>query len=151
TSNNPLPREEGPQSDYYNLLVRGLRSGHLCMDATPDPALVAIAPEKRPGSAPFLLDASLYGQHYYLYFGATPALTFFLPYAVVTGRELPCEWAVAAQATLGCWVGLALLVLLRAEFFPRAGRISFGVTVMVWAFATAVPVTLRKAEVYEAA
>lgn len=151
TSNDPLPRMPGPQSDYYNLLVRSLRAGHLYMDATPDPALVAMVPDKRPGNAPYLLDASLYGQHYYLYFGITPALTFFLPYALFTGRELPCEWAVAAQATLGCWIGLALLIWAWPEFFPRAGRLSFVVAALTWAFATAVPVTLRKAEVYEAA
>ncbi len=151
TSNAPLPCAPGPQSDYYNLLVRGLRSGHLYMDATPDPALIAMAPEKRPGAAPYLLDASLYAGHYYLYFGVTPAVTVFLPYALLTGRELPVELAVAAQATLGCWLGLALLLLMRGEFFPRASRLSLAVAALAFAFATAAPMALRKSEVYEAA
>lgn len=151
TSNAPLPRQPGPEPDYYNMLVRGMRSGHLHMDAVPDPALLALPADKRPGTAPYLLDASLHGGHYYLYFGVTPALTVFLPYALVTGRELPVEWAVAAQATLGCWLGLALLLVLRREFFPRASCTSMAVAALALALASAVPMALRKSEFYEAA
>jgi hypothetical protein len=121
------------------------------MDAMPDPGLIAMPLEKRPGDRPYLLDASLYGNHYYLYFGVTPLLTGFLPFELIVGRELPCELLVAAQATLGCWIGLAMLGLLRAEFFPRAGHVSLLVAALAMAFATAVPMTLRKSEVYEAA
>jgi MFS family permease len=151
TSNSPLPRQPGPQQDYYNMLVRGMRAGHLYMDAVPDPALLALPADQRPGNAPYLLDASLCGDHYYLYFGVTPAVTVFLPYAVLTGRELPVELAVAAQATAACWVALLLLLRLRREFFPQASGAALVIAGLAVAFATAVPVTLRKSEVYEAA
>src|SRR6476620_10527970 len=62
----------GQKNDYYNLLVDGFQEGHLYMKAEPDPRLLALPPEKRPGNAPFMLDASLYRDHYYLYFGVVP-------------------------------------------------------------------------------
>jgi len=64
----------GAKQDYYNLLVRGFLKGHLYMDAAPDPALLALPPNERPGNAPFMLDASLYRDRYYLYFGVAPAV-----------------------------------------------------------------------------
>ena len=51
----------GQKNDYYNLLVDGFLDGHLYMKADPDPQLLALLPAQRPGTAPFKLDASLYG------------------------------------------------------------------------------------------
>ena len=49
-------------SDYYHLLVDGLLDGNLHMKVS----------STASGELPALMDASLYGGKYYMYFGITP-------------------------------------------------------------------------------
>src|SRR4051812_14306439 len=58
--------------DYYQLLVRGFRKGHLYMDVEPAPELLALPDPYDPAqnSRYRVPDASYYRDHYYLYFGA---------------------------------------------------------------------------------
>ncbi len=61
-----------------------------------------------------LFDAALFNKHYYLYHGAGPAVLLFLPWRLITGHDLPENYA----AFLFCYFGFlfssaALLALLR--------------------------------------
>src|SRR5688572_27757870 len=79
------------EHDYYQLLVRGFRKGHLHLDKAPSPGLLALADPYDPAqNGPHRLpDASYFKGRYYLYFGPTPAITLMWPYAALTAREMP--------------------------------------------------------------
>ena len=141
----------GPKRDYYNLLVQGFRKGHLYMDADPDPSLLALAPAERPGNAPFLLDASLYRGHYYLYFGVVPAALIYLPYAVLTGQGFPEAWAALIFAFAGLFFSTLWWLDAKSRFFPRSGTLWAVVSILGIAMGSAVPSTLRRPLFYEVA
>ena len=137
----------GPRTDYYNLLVHGFRDGQLAMKATPDPELGV--DNSRVKS--FLLDASFHHGRYYLYFGVTPALLLFLPWAVLTGSDLP-EWLAAPLlAAAACLLAVAWLRLLRKEFFPRTGGGTWLAAVIAFGLGSGLPVVLRRSLFYEVA
>src|SRR5208283_2461531 len=127
----------GPKRDYYNLLAQGFRKGHLYMDAAPDPALLALPPSERPGNAPYLLDASLYRDRYYIYFGVVPVVLLYLPYAALTGQGLP----EAAAALFFASAGLVFATLwwfdARRRLFPGSGG--------AWAFASILGISIGSA------
>jgi len=149
-SNAPEPLVAPHQGDYYNLLAEGMAEGHLYMKAEVGPILL-LPPEKRPASYEFLLDASLYRGHYYLYFGVAPELTIFLPFRLLTGLELNQLVVVGTQGAAAFLVGLGLLLILRRHFAPGAGRLALAASALAWGFGSALPVTLRKPHMYEVA
>src|SRR5215207_5098156 len=91
-----LPRGDH-EYDHYNLLSRGFLSGHLYLDAEPPAALREAAnpydPKSR-GPVEVLHDASYFRGKYYIYFGPAPVVTLFLPFTVLTGRDLPIPYGV---------------------------------------------------------
>ena len=109
-------------ADYYNLLVRGYRKGHLYLDRAPPPELIALADPYDPAqNGPYRLpDASYFRGHYYLYFGATPAVVLMLPYAVLTGHEMPTGTAVFIFCTTGFLTASALWLAVRRRYFPES-------------------------------
>ncbi|HVW20924.1 MAG TPA: hypothetical protein VHC86_06880 [Opitutaceae bacterium] len=138
-------------NQYYNQLAAGFRSGHLYMAAPVDPGLLALPESRRPGNAPYLLDASLYRGHYYLYFGVVPAALVFWPYAALTGHYLS-EGVVAWLFTsLGFAFACAWWLDLRQRLFPAlAGRWAVA-GVLAIGFCTAAASALRRPMFYEVA
>lgn len=110
-------------TDYYKLLVRGFRQGHLYMELVPPKELVALKDPYDPAqNGPYRMpDASYWHGHYYLYFGAAPAVTVMLPYALVTGREMYTGTAVWIFCTAGFVTASAVWLALRRRYFPRSG------------------------------
>ncbi len=139
-----------PKNDYYNLLTQGFLAGHLYMNRTPDPDLFSPDPAVR-ARAPYLLDASIYQGHYYLYFGITPVLLLFLPWAAVTGHGIPENFAAFLFATVGFLLMVALLWRLRRRYFPALGLAAWSGLVLAAGFCTVVPVALRHGLSYEVA
>jgi len=142
----------GRQADYYNRLTHGFLAGHLYLDAQPDPRLRVEPPNRivSPG-VPYLLDASYFRGRYYLYFGVVPAVALFLPYAALTGQDLP-EGVVAALLASGAFVVMVLwLDVLRRRFFPRISAAAWAWTVLAAGLCNGIPVVIRKPEVYEIA
>src|SRR5271157_449715 len=141
----------GPKQDYYNLLAQGFRKGHLYMDAAPDPALLALTPSERPGNAPYLLDASLYRDRYYIYFGVVPVVLLYLPYAALTGQGLP----EAAAALFFASAGLVFATLwwfdARRRLFPGSGGAWAFASILGISIGSAVASTLRRPIFYEVA
>jgi len=141
----------GPKQDYYNLLVQGFRNGHLYMNAAPDPALLALPAKERPGNAPFMLDASLYRDRYYLYFGVVPAALLYLPYAALTGQSLPEAGAALFFAAAGLLFATLWWLDARRRFFPGSGAAWALVSILGIAIGSSVPSTLRRPIFYEVA
>lgn len=150
TSRAPLDWQ-GQKRDYYNLLVDGFQAGHLYMNAVPDPALVALPREKRPGNAPFLLDASLYQGHYYLYFGVVPVVLLYWPYAALTGQDMPEAGAALIFGSLAFIVSVGWWFDVRRRFFPELGIGWHLLAILTIGFGSAVASTLRRPLFYEVA
>lgn len=122
------------EADYYNLLVQGYRQGHLYLNKTPPPELLALKDPYDPAqNGPYRLpDASYYRGHYYLYFGVAPAVVLMLPYALVTGHELPVGAAVFVFCLAGFLTASGLWLAIRRRYFPESavGTGALGVLVL---------------------
>ena len=141
---------------YYNLLVQGFRAGQLSLKEEVPPGLAQLAdPYDATAHAPYLgwayrlLDLSYYKGRFYLYFGVTPALIVFWPYAALTGHYLFHREAVAIFCALGFLASVGLLCALWRRYFAE---VSVGVVVacaLALGLATGVPVLLSQSDVYE--
>jgi hypothetical protein len=84
------------EDDYYNLMVRGFCAGQLDLKAEVPPGFAHLADPYDPvAHLDYLLvdghplwDLSYYHGKWYAYFGVTPALVLFWPYAALTGHYL---------------------------------------------------------------
>ena len=119
------------EDSYYNLLVQGFRAGHLNVKREAPAGLTQLADPYDPAAnAPYvwnarnpsagLLDMSYYQGKLYLYFGVTPALVLFWPYAILTGHYLPEKDAVIFFFALGFLAAAGLLRAVWRRYFPEA-------------------------------
>lgn len=140
------------QRDYYNLLVDGWLDGHLYMKVdVPETLLHAenpYDPAKRPAGIA-LHDASFYRGHYYLYFGAVPALVTLLPFRLISGCDLPLGAAAITFTFVGFVAMLGTWLEIRRRYFSVTApgwsvfaALSLGVVSLI-------PVVLRRTDVWE--
>ena len=89
-------RWERNGNGYYNYLARGFAGGHLFLPVEPAPQLLAQPNpwDPRVDGSLKLFDAVLYKRHYYLYHGPGPALMLFVPWRLLTGRDMPENFAL---------------------------------------------------------
>jgi hypothetical protein len=132
-------------------MVHGYLSGHLYMDEVPYYADWASPDPNVRAKRPFLLDASYFRGHYYLYFGVTPAALILLPYSWLTGSDLDPRFIVALSAVAGFLFSVGILRLAARDQLARTGAWFPFAAVVVLAFATAVPSLLTRALFYEIA
>jgi hypothetical protein len=106
--------------DYYHLLVEGFRQGHLYLPNAPRPDLMALADPYDPAQnhAVRMPDASYFRGHYYLYFGATPAVTLMWPFEAITGRGMSTGTAVLVFVLVGFAALGGVWLALRRRYFP---------------------------------
>lgn len=113
------------KDSYYNLLVQGFRSGQLSVKRDAPPGLAKLAnPYDPAANAPEVWDTrylsyemSYYQGKLYLYYGVTPAVVLFWPYAALTGNYLPHKDAVVIFFTLGFLVAAGLLYAVWQRYF----------------------------------
>ncbi len=110
--------------DYYNQLADGFLAGRLGFKIDPPQALIALRDpydpvQRQQTGIVELHDATYYKGRYYLYFGAAPALTLFLPFKVLSGLHFPQNLATVVFCAGGYLGSLGLLCGLRRRFFPR--------------------------------
>ena len=110
-----------PHYGYYNLLVDGFLDGQLGVPVRPQRALLALPDPYDPvaNDGHRQNDAALFRGRYYLYFGPTPAVVFFLP-ARLLGLRVTEALATAVFALGAFAAQLALLDLLLRRYFPGA-------------------------------
>ena len=125
------------QPGYYGLQTAGFAAGHLHVAAQPAPGLLALKDPYDPtANAPFRIhDMTLWQGRYYLYYGVTPALVFFMPWLMLTGWYPEEAWAVAFFCSVGVAAALGLLGAVRWRFFPKAPlwALAMGALVLVLA------------------
>jgi len=80
SSNRPFHLRDTSR-EFYNQFTDSFVQGHVYLPTKPSPQLLALPnPYDPAANERFRLhDASLYQGRYYMYFGAAPALTLYLP------------------------------------------------------------------------
>jgi hypothetical protein len=149
---NPEPREAA-----YNLLARGLLSGHLYVARDVPPGLAALRDPYDPDANGLfrddpryrLHDFSYYRGRLYLYFGAAPALLVFIPWHLLTWGWLPHWAAVVLLCSAGVLVNLSLVRAVRRSAFPQAPPWADAACVLVLGFGSYGPLLAARADVWE--
>ncbi|MGA2137291.1 MAG: tetratricopeptide repeat protein, partial [Verrucomicrobiia bacterium] len=125
-------------------------------DASPGFAQLAdpydpVARAQYPGPLGRVLDLSYYKGKLYLYFGITPALLLFWPYAALTGRYLFHRQAVVVFCAIGFVISAGLLRALWRRYFAEVSVGVVAACAVALGLSTIVPATLPHADVYEVA
>jgi hypothetical protein len=144
-------------ADHYNQLSTTFLHGHLYLPLQPDPNLLQLPNPYDPiANGPFRNaqgshDLSLYKDHFYLYWGPTPALLAFMPFRLLPFGDLPQTLAIAVFAFVGFCFSVAVLRNLVHRYVPGTPRWMLGAAALMLALGNAAPFTLRRAAVYEVA
>ena len=146
------PQFGGGAMNYYSLLTRGFLSGHLYLPVKPSPKLLALADPYNPlQNAPFRLhDASLYHGHWYLYFGVTPVLVFWLPLHLL-GIEANYSMATALFLWMGICVQLLIIGTLTRQMGLRVKTWQWVVLITMLGLNGSSLYFLRRTAIYEVA
>ncbi len=141
---------------YYNLLVQGFRTGQLSLKKEVPPGLAQLADPYDPvANAPYrsfpytTLDLSFYKGKFYLYWGVTPALILFWPYAALTGDYLLHKQAVAIFCAIGFLASVGLLHALWRRYFAKVRIGVVAACALALGLATGMPWILSRSEVHE--
>ncbi|MBN1405562.1 MAG: hypothetical protein JW946_03500, partial [Candidatus Omnitrophica bacterium] len=83
------------RADYYNALAAAFFSRRTNLLITPPKELLTLKDPYDPSLNELyrMHDLSLYKGKYYLYFGAAPVLTLFMPLRIIFGRYIPQDLA----------------------------------------------------------
>lgn len=148
---------EHPRDAPYNLLARGLLSGHLYIDKEAPPMLARLSDPYEPAAnAAVRLDASYrlhdlsyYHGRLYLYFGIAPAVLLFVPWHLLTGGWLAHWIAVVFLCSAGLLVNLSLVGAVKRGVFPGSPRWVMAVSVLILGLASYAPLLLARADLWE--
>jgi hypothetical protein len=134
---------------YYNYLGRAFAGGQLHLPITPSPALLALANPYDPSVDDSLKmhDMALFHGRYYLYHGAGPAVMLFAPWRLLTGHDLPENFALFLFCFGGFLFSAAALAALRLP----AGPLLVGAMLLTLGLGQGVPFLLNRVWVYEIA
>jgi tetratricopeptide (TPR) repeat protein len=147
------------QHTYYNLLAQGFGAGQLNLKTEAPPGLAQLAdpydpaanrPYRLLGAQP-LHDVSYYKGKLFLYFGVTPALLLFWPYAALTGHYLSHKTAVVIFFSAGFLAGAGLLLAMWRRYFAEVKLWIVAVCLMALGLANFIPPVLARCDVYEVA
>ncbi len=141
----------GAQESYYNLQVRGFRDGHLSVKREAPPALAQHVNDEAWLDAHGLHDLSYYKGKLYLYFGVTPALVLFLPYAALTGHYLLHKDATVLFFSAGFLAGVGLLWAVWRRYFKKSGFWVVVAGTLALGLCNFAPAILGRCDVYEVA
>ncbi len=135
---------------YYDALMDGFRHGHLYLDRPVDPRLIQASDPYTPDMRALVPhDLSYYRGHYYIYYGAVPAVILALPWRLVTGQHLSQFHAVLFFATAGFLVATALWLSVRRRYFPDSGAAALLAGIAVIGLASGTHAILRRADFWE--
>jgi hypothetical protein len=153
------PGNDNPKHSAYNLLVDGFRSGQLSLKEEAPNGLTHLAnPYDAVANADYrsvltyrLNDTSLYRGKLYLYFGVTPALLLFWPWAALTGHYLFYWQATAIFCALGFLINLALLWDIKRTYFQETPRRILIPLALALGLSSGIPTLLARADIWEVA
>ncbi len=138
---------------YYNLLARGFVNGHLYLPVDPSPELLAQPDPWHPSVDASLKmhDVALYNGRYYLYYGVVPAVLLFVPYRLLTGHDLPQNFAVLLLSVGGFLLFAAALLGLLRRAGATPGPFVTALLILGLGVCQGMPFLLNRIDVYETA
>jgi hypothetical protein len=139
--------------EYYDQLGRAFAGGHLYLPIQPSPQLLA-QPDPWDPAVPSSIkmhDMALFGGHYYLYFGAAPAVLLFTPWRLVTGHDLPERFAAFLLCFGGFLFSCGSLLRVLDLAGARPGLRVLALLLLALAVCQGVPFLLNRVDVYEVA
>jgi tetratricopeptide (TPR) repeat protein len=145
-------RSLNPADAYYNLLVQGFRAGQLNLKVDVPPGLAQLADPYDPNAhAPYreVDDMSYYKGKLYLYFGVTPAVALFWPYASLTGHYLLQKDAGVIFCAIGFLASACLLYAIWRRYFVDVHMAVIAASLVALGLATCTPLLLARCDVYE--
>ena len=140
----------GARDNYYNLLVQAFRDGHLNLDRQMPAEFGDPSKMKWDGNYG-LDDLSYYKGKLYLYFGVTPALLLFWPYAALTGHYLLHKDAAVIFFSAGFLAGAGLLWAVWRRHFRESSVWVVAAGTLALGLGNFAPVILARCDVYEVA
>ena len=140
-------------SEYYDMLGRAFASGHLYLPIQPSPELLAQPDPWDPAVDQKLKwhDMVLFEGRYYLYFGAAPAVLLFTPWRLITGHDLPQNFAIFLLAFGGFLFACGALLRVLDLADARPSWFVLALVVMALGVGQGVPYLLNRVAVYEIA
>jgi len=141
----------GAQHNYYNLQVQGFRDGHLNLKTEVPPDLAQPGHEDSWFDIHGLHDLSYYKGKLYLYFGVTPAVLLFWPYAALTGHYLLHRDAVVIFFSAGFLAGAGLLWAVWRRYFKESGVGVLAAGMLALGLGNFAPAILGRCDIYEVA
>lgn len=137
-------------AEYYRLLVDGFRAGHTYLPYDAGPTMALENPyDPAQNTQVRLPDGSYYRGHYYLYFGATPAVALILPAQLLTGRYLTMGVAVYVFCCTGFLTLAWLWLRIRRDYFPNSSVFAAPLGVLVLGLCTHTLSLARRAMFWE--
>jgi tetratricopeptide (TPR) repeat protein len=140
----------------YNLLARGLLSGHLYVDREAPPILAQLKDPYDPDANMAardvrgrLHDFSYFRGRLYLYFGIAPALLVFVPWHLLTGGWLPHWVAVVLLCSAGLLVNLSLVSAVKARILPDARPWLAAICTLILGLGSGAPLLAARADMWE--
>src|SRR3990167_2477028 len=117
-------------NNHYAYLTQGFLKGHLSLSISPPAELLSLSNPYDPKQNshirwgnPIVHDISFYHEKYYLYFGPLPAMTFFIPFKLLTAFYPSESLAVFFFLSLGFIVGFCLLIKIKEKYFPALSEL----------------------------
>ena len=138
---------------YYDYLGRAFAAGHLYLPIQPTPQLLALADPYDPaaGAEYKMHDMAYRNGRYYLYHGAAPAVLLFAPWRILTGRDLPENFALFVFCFLGWAFSAGALVALLDLAAVRPPPALLAALFLILGISPAVPYLMSRVWVYEIA
>lgn len=138
---------------YYNYLSDAFLNGKLHLLIEPKKELLELPDPYDPKqNVEYRLhDASLYKGKYYLYFGAAPAITLFIPFRLITKHFLPENLAIVIFGFGGVIWYFLLLHSIVKKFFPAIRFNLYFLAIVSLGLCNVIPFILRRPEFYEVA
>ena len=140
-------------TNYYDRLAQGFAAGHLYLPEPPSSALLMRAnPYAAQNVSHWVWDASLYGKHYYLYFGPVPALLLLALRSVAfQAGVITDQWPTILFLLGRFYAGSGLLVGLANRLKVPPPTWLLVLSVAVFGLAHPVPYVAMRPSVWEAA
>lgn len=141
------------RTSYYDLLATAFSHGQTALEVQPQPALLELDNiyelNSREG-IPFLWDASVYKDRYYLYWGPAPALLLTLIKTVYT--QPIGDKVLTFAFTVGILIFITLLILeFWKTYFPRTPRWAILAGIVFAALVNPLLFVLMRGLIYDAA
>jgi hypothetical protein len=138
---------------YYDLLADGFRAGHLHISLEPAPELLAQADPSDPRHSRYWLgDASLFGGHYYFYWGPLPGVILVVAKTLLRTKEsIGDEVLVFGFFSVAAVASTVFLSAVRRRLLPTIPLPLLAASVLALGLGNPVLYLLASSSVYQAA